>query len=94
MAESQDTPDPDTAKIPSAKLRGFFRNLINWAAGMKPLAGTGIRIDEYPGTGTMISVNPNSGVLQGITPGLTFSTIDLDVCIDGSPETKTFVILE
>lgn len=91
-----DAPDPEKEGVPSSRLRRFLDRLIFWDQTKTPLAGAGIRTDEYPGQGTMISLDQAilNRNLPGITPppGGKYSTITLDVCVDGSPETHTFVI--
>jgi hypothetical protein len=90
-----DAPDPEKERVPSGRLRSFFNRLIFWNKTNTPLPGAGIRTDEYPGQGTMISVDPSTlgNLLPGVTPPAGgFSTITLDVCVDGSPETHTFII--
>lgn len=76
---------PEPKNIPSQKLRNYLSNLRQAILGGQPIAGEGIRIDQYPGKGTMISIDNASGGTIGD------STTDLLVCINGSPVTVRFV---
>lgn len=87
---------PEPKSVPSHRIRDYLYNLRNAILGVRPVAGFGIHVSEHAGQGTLISVDQSqlkSG-LPGVTPGPggVFSTIELDVCVDGSPETHTFVI--
>lgn len=88
---------PDPSEVPSKRIRNYLKSLKEAIMGVRPIAGTGIRTDEHPGQGTVISVDTSSfSPIPGVTPGPggTFSTITLDVCVDGETESHTFVITE
>lgn len=58
-----------------------------WEEGELPLImGEGMKLEEVGPTGMKIGVD-----LNDIGPD---QTLELDVCVDGSPETHTFVIVK
>lgn len=82
---------PPPSEVPGRKIRGYLANLRNALLGIRPVAGAGIHVSEYSGQGSVISLDQSTlKSMIGLTQGI--STITLDVCVSGSPETHTFVI--
>lgn len=52
---------PEPTDLPIKKIRDYLSNLRDAVLGIRPIAGNGIRIDEYPGKGAMISTTGEGG---------------------------------
>ncbi len=69
------------------------RLLDDWDNGFEKTLklGEGLKVEERGTDYVKIAVNKTA---LGIPTNAPLSTIDVDICVDGSPETHTFVIAD
>ncbi len=69
------------------------RLLDDWDNGFEKTLklGKGLQVEERGTDYVKIGINKNDVPIPGGGP---VSTIDVDICVDGSPETHTFVIAD
>lgn len=65
---------PEPLEVPIRRIRDYLSNLRDAILGYRPVAGEGIKVNEYPGQGTVISVDKSSlGVaIAACSPSGTF----------------------
>ena len=59
-------PTPD--QVPSRRIRGYLANLRDAILGVRPIAGAGITISEFPGQGTVIATTDSSNTCLPTNP--------------------------
>jgi hypothetical protein len=88
---------PEPTDVPIRRIRSYLSNLRDALLGFRPIAGQNITISEHAGQGTVISTTALDSLaagISGVTPGVQFTTLTLDVCVDGSPESHTFIVTQ
>ncbi len=91
---------PDAIMLSAETFDRLKRLLDDWDNGLEKSlqVGLDLSVEERGTEYVKIGVNVNAllkTLLGNINPGGGgFSTIDLEVCVDGSPETHTFVIAD